>query len=280
MRYCAPQEALAVGTISKALELLNLFSRSAPSIGLTEFVRQSGRDKATVHRHLVELEQNGFLEQDPDSRAYRLGPAILRLSGVREATNPARSVLRPIVTQLSEEVGELVHVSLLQGEVLSPVFHADPLRHGTQVHFDEAELFPLHATSSGLAVLAFSSGPIVARVLAGDLPACTDRTITDPGALRQKLDEVRETGFCTSAQTYDKEVTSQGAPIFGTARDAIGALSVAVPSGRATPEKLASIRAALGDGVVRATRSMGGTVPPEHGWKWQAPDAGRQIAQA
>ena len=103
-----------MGTITKALELLNFFSRSRPEIGLGEFVRLSGRDKATVHRHLVELEANGFLDQHPDTRAYRLGPALLRLSGVREITHPVRSVLRPIVTQMADDLGELVHVSLIQ----------------------------------------------------------------------------------------------------------------------------------------------------------------------
>ena len=73
-----------MGTITKALELLNLFSRTKPEIGLMEFARLSGRDKATVHRHLTELEENGFVEQHPQTRAYRLGPAILRLTAVRE----------------------------------------------------------------------------------------------------------------------------------------------------------------------------------------------------
>ena len=102
-----------------------------------------GGDKATVHRHLSELEQNGFLEQHPVTRAYRLGPAILRLSAVRETTNPLRSVVRPIILELSNEVGELVHFSLLQGLNLSPVHNADPRIHGTQVFFEEAELLPL-----------------------------------------------------------------------------------------------------------------------------------------
>ena len=129
-----------MGTITKALDLLNFFAKQKPEIGLTEFVRLVNRDKATVHRHLTELMENGFLEQNPVTRAYRLGPAILRLSGVREATHPLRSVLRPIVEDIARQVGELTHVSLLQGDVLSPALHFDPMTHGTQVAFDGVEL--------------------------------------------------------------------------------------------------------------------------------------------
>jgi DNA-binding IclR family transcriptional regulator len=258
-----------MGTISKALELLNLFSRSRPAIGLGQFVRLTGRDKATLHRHLVELEANGFLEQDAKSRAYRLGPAILRLTGVREATHPVRSALRPIVTRLSEEVGELVHASLLQGDQLSPALHADPCLHGTQVHFDEAELLPLHATSSGLAVLAFGRPGLLEEVLSHELAPFTATTVTRPETLRTLVDAVRSAGYSRNHSAFDAEVASQGVPIFGPEGHAVGALSVAVPSVRTSEAKLDQMLPALARGVIEATRALGGVLPAEHQAKWQ-----------
>lgn len=253
-----------MGTITKALEMLNFFSDSRPQIGLSDFVRLTGRDKATVHRHLVELEQNGFLEQHPGTRAYRLGPAILRLSAVREATYPVRSILRPVVTELAEEVGELVHASVLQGYRLSPVFHHDPMLHGTQVHFDQAEMLPLHATSSGLAVLAYAPEPFRRSILGGDLVAYTERTVTDPATLHVLLDEIHAGGVSRLSGAYDGEVTSQGVPVFGPGGSVTGALSAALPSVRATPGTLDRIAAALRAGAVRATRALGGEMPARY----------------
>lgn len=250
-----------MGTITKALELLGFISRSRPEIGLGEFVRLSGRDKATVHRHLVELEQNGFLEQNQISRAYRLGPAILRLSGVREVTNPIRRLIRPIVTALAGEIGELAHFSLLQGNAMSPVFHADPQIHGTQVHFDEAELLPLHATSSGLAVLAFSDAKFRKKILSKPLAAFTDKTPVNPDTIEQLIDEAKRTGLSRLNRAYDDEVVSQAAAIFDSSGAAIGALSVAVPSVRARPDYLTPISAELLKAARSATRSLGGEYP-------------------
>lgn len=265
-----------MGTITKALELLGLFSRARPEIGLGEFVRLTGRDKATVHRHLVELERNGFLEQHPGTRAYRLGPAILRLSGVREATHPVRSALRPVVERMAAALGELVHVSLLQGRQLSPAVHADPLVHGTAVHFDEAEMLPLHATSSGLAVLAFAGPALAEAVLAGPLATHTGRTITDAARLRALLDAVRESGVASLDRAFDDEVCSQGVPIFGASGAVAGALSVAVPVVRATAAKRAAVRDALLAGAVEASRALGGTVPEPlaRTWREAAADPG------
>ena len=64
-----------MGTITKALTLLNLFSANRTEMGLAEIVRLSGRDKATVHRHLVELQENGFLEQHPVTFSCRRASA-------------------------------------------------------------------------------------------------------------------------------------------------------------------------------------------------------------
>jgi len=250
-----------MGTITKALDMLNFFSRTKGQIGLGEFVRLSGRDKATVHRHLVELEANGFLSQDPLSRAYHMGPAILRLASVREATNPLRITLKPIITALSQEVGELAHASLLQGHVLSPVFNADPGVHGTQVHFDEAELLPLHATSSGIAVLAFSPPEFRNEVLARPATRFTSHTITDATALAKLIADVRRTGISRLARTFDEEVASQAAAIFDSSGAVIGALAVAVPATRAKPDRLDTIARVLLPAAMDITRALSGQYP-------------------
>jgi DNA-binding IclR family transcriptional regulator len=250
-----------MGTVTKALELLGYFSGKRPEIALSEFARLSSRDKATVHRHLVELEENGFLEKNPISRTYRLGPAILRLTAVREATHPIRTVFRPIVDHLARQIGELCHASLLQGKVLSPVFHADPQLHGTHVHFEEGEILPLHATSSGLAVLAFASDDLVEDVLSKPLKAYTERTCTDRNDLRILLAGVKRDGMCRLDQAFDSEVSSIGGPIFGPDGYPIGAMAVAVPTVRVSPEKMSDVRSALSDAIRQATSSIGGAVP-------------------
>jgi DNA-binding IclR family transcriptional regulator len=250
-----------MGTISKALDLLNLFSQARPEIGLGEAVRLTGRDKATVHRHLTELEENGYLEQHPVTRAYRLGPALLRLAAVREACFPVRKLLQPIVARLAEETGELAHASLLHGDTLSPLIHADPRLHGIQVHFDEAELLPLHATSSGLAVLAFAPETLRQRVLQGALARHTDRTITAPDALAKMIETARQTGLARLEGAFDEAVCSQGAPLFGQGGSVIGALSVAVPESRATPEAMSSIATHLARAARDASQSLGGQFP-------------------
>ena len=261
-----------MGTITKALDLLTFFSTQRPEIGLGEFVRLAARDKATVHRYLTELAECGFLEQNSKSRGYRLGPAILRLYGVREATSPLRSVLRDPVSEMADEIGELVHVSILQGSQLSPVLHADPRQHGTQVAFDESVMLPLHATASGLAILSFGPQLLRERVLNGPLERFTAATLTEPDVLRARIAAFRERGIAWLEQGFDDEVASQAGPIFGPDGEVIGVVAIAVPTARASDEKCARMTEVLHKWIARMSKAVGGTLPASYQHKVTADD--------
>jgi len=252
-----------MGTITKSLNLLNYFSVTRPEIGLSEFRALCKQDKATIYRHLTELQANGFVEQDPVTKSYRMGPAVLRLANVRERTFPARRAVAPIVTEMSGRLGELVHVSLLQGDVLSPLFHADVKMHGTRVYFDEAEVLPLHATSSGYTILAFGDNGLADAYLRKPLTRYTAKTLTDPEALRAVVAETRRTGFGMCDQGFEDEVYSLAAPLFDRNVRTVGTIAVALPTSRVSPQSVTDIKAALKDGSRQASRALGGDVAPE-----------------
>lgn len=257
-----------MGTITKALTLLNNFSSQRPQIGLSEFAVLVQRDKATVHRHLTELEQNGYIEQDPISKNYRLGPALLRLAAVRERTFPIRDAVVAKVTALSDDLSELVHVSLLQGNMMSPLFHADTQSHGTRVHFDEAEMLPFHATASGIAMLAYGSKKLLDRVTTSPLKIYTSKTITDDQELIRNVEKTRNRGYSYSDQGFEEEVCSFATPVFDHNQQTVGTLAVALPKSRLTPEKEHDIVAALRKGCETVSSAFGGVVPEELNMIW------------
>ena len=251
---------LEMGTITKALNLLNFLSSDNPDIGLAEFTRLAGQDKATVYRYLTELQENGFLELDSASKRYRMGPAVLRLANVRETTLPARDAVAPIVKRLSREIGELVHVSMLHGDVLTCLAHADINAHGTRVHFRETDPLPLHATASGIALLAYSEPGLLDHVLAEPLTRFTQYTFTEANQIREAINQTRSTGFSTMDRSYDEEVSSVAVPVFGKRDHPVGAVAVAVPISRMTGQLKKTIRTQLVHGGKEISRALGGAV--------------------
>lgn len=250
-----------MGTVAKALSLLDFFNRARPAIGLSDMARLSGMNKATVHRLLTELQAQGFVEQTGSGREYRLGPAFLRLAALREAAVPMRDLAARVLADLSAATHETAHVSLLQGDVLTTVAFAYSPHHGTRVTMDDAEVLTFHNTSSGLAVLAYAPADFADRILARPLQKRTDKTDTDPARIRAALDEVRRTGMAQNEGGFEADVHSHAMPLFDAQAQVVGAIAVAAPTVRMTPEHQALIQRELRRHGVILTRLMGGFLP-------------------
>lgn len=248
-----------MSTVSKAIELLNWFSAERAQIGLAEFQRLTGRDKATTYRYLCALEESGFIEQDTATRAYRIGPAVLRLAHIREVTVPRRAGVRRVLPQLAEATGELAHVSILQGNSLVSLTDHASTRYSARVVLSEPEL-PLHATGSGLAVLAYCE-PSIRDAAFKQLKRYTEFTATNRQALDQKIQTAKDTGFGIGDEAYEEGVYGVGVPLFDSTSQVAGALAVASVATRVDDEKINTIKCELIKAARQITHSWGGEIP-------------------
>ncbi len=247
-------------TVAKALSLLDHFSEAEPEIGLSELARRSGVDKATVHRMLGVMCDAGLLEKRGDARLYRLGAGVLRLARVREAAFPVSALVQQSLAGLAARLGETAHASLISGRGLATIGICESNR-GSRVSLVAGEILMLHCTASGLAVLAYSRPDRVDRVLAEPLVARTSRTITNPGVLRARLDEIRLSGFAEADQTAEDDVYGIAVPLFDSDGEATGAIAIATPAHRMTNDLRQEIITALIAEAERVTVSSGGRVP-------------------
>lgn len=252
-----------MGTVAKALSLLEFFTRDRDVIGLTEMTRLSGVNKATVYRLLSELQEQGFVEQAGTGREYRLGPVYLRFAALREAAVPMREMAQQVLTRLSGETGETSHMSVLQGDVLSVITFVYSQMHGTRVTMEDAEKISLHATSSGLAVLAYSDASAIEAALAKRLEKKTRYTLTDPEAIRDRLNTVRRNGVAESVSGFEEDVHSHACPIFDARQVCIGAIAVAAPVARMDDALRDRISHAVKAAALDLTRLLGGFAPDE-----------------
>ena len=250
-----------MGTVTKALTLLNVFTAERPEIGLSDMARLSGLNKATVHRLLSELQAQDMVEQTGDARGYRLGPAVLRLATLREAAVPLHTASREAVQALSEATGETAHMSVVHKTRLCTLAHAYSPAHATRVTMADAAELPFHATASGLAVLAFAAEDLVATALTPPLAVFASRTQTNPDRIRQTLVQVRQTGIATALAGFQDDVHSHAAPVFGANRQPIGALAVAAPAGRVSDIRAGEIARQTATAAQTLTRQIGGRCP-------------------
>lgn len=217
-----------MGTVGKAISLLDLFSIDEPELGLSEIARRAGFDKATARRLLVSLTQHGFVEQDLETRHYRLGAGLTRLARIREARFPFLQTSLPFIRELAAETAETVHLSEASNGQLLTIHVEHPAR-ANRVNVNVGEYLPLHSTASGVAYLAHVSEPRLKAAIAGPLEPYTTRTITDPAMVLAEIETARRRGYSMSDQGYEEGVFSVAAAILGASGYAIGTLAIAAP---------------------------------------------------
>lgn len=231
-----------MGTVRKALGLLDILANPDSRHGLTEMARLSGYDKATTRRLLLELKADGFVEQDAETKAYLLGPAVLMLGRAREERFPFFKIAQPTVRALAESCGETTHVSEYAAGAMASICTQESDK-SNRVIVLVGERLPLHATASGLAYLAASQDGFVEQALGKPLARFSENTLIDRDMLWPILHEARRQGYVECNQLRSEGVFSVGAAIVNPRGAPIGSIAVAMPSMRAASDKIAEIGA-------------------------------------
>jgi DNA-binding IclR family transcriptional regulator len=258
-----------MGTTSKALTLLDYFTRSRAEIGLSDLARLSGTNKATCFRLMAELQEHGLIELTA-TKTYRIGPAVLRLAALREATVPTRDAAMPVLQALARATGETAHMSHLVADRLVTLAFAYAPNHAIKVMMEDADVLPFHATSSGLAVLAHLSADQQAAILAQPRAGLTSHSLLETGSIKAELARIGSRGWAETAETFEMGVASVAVPLFDGNAACIGAVAVAAPTTRLH----GVVRAAIIQSTIKAATDImgvqGGVAPVAVRRLWQA----------
>lgn len=224
-----------ITTVERAADVLACFADSTNrTLGVTEIARQLDLSKAVVHRILASLRKKGFVEFEPETRRYSLGPAALTLglSYLRQVDVPELG--RPLLRGLSNATGETATISLRTGNARVYVDQVTPPSE-VKMTVVLGRPYPLHAGSSSKAILAFLPDEVIDEYLSAELEALTDRTLVDPQRLRRELDEIRSKGYARSCGERQPGAASIAAPFFDHRGTPVGSMSVCGPADRFGP---------------------------------------------
>ncbi|MEQ8444420.1 MAG: IclR family transcriptional regulator [Pelagibacterium sp.] len=217
-----------MSTVGKAADILEVFSIERPEIGLSDVSRMAGFDKATCHRLLLALTRGGLVERNPETRLYRLGPAVVRLARIREAHFPFMESAREPIETLSKSTGETAHLTEYDSGALTSLLVCESSR-ANRISVAVGDRLPLNATASGLAFLAFGPSAVRERLLGSALKRYTEHTIHSPEDLNQEIANTLARGYSIGNQGREDGVFSVGAPVLNAEGIAIGAVSLAAP---------------------------------------------------
>jgi DNA-binding IclR family transcriptional regulator len=255
-----PKEAPKVGTkglgtVDRALDVLELAARRGGPIALGEVASELGMSRSTAHRLLVTLRRRGFVRLLPDGHRYTIGIKSFEIGATFLNVTSLRSVSFAEMEVLSEISQETVHLVTLEGmeivyieKITSPRPYSLDTRVGSRS--------PAYCTAAGKAILAFLEPAALDKLLAAPLKRYTPQTITDRDLLREELARVRGDYCAEDREEIEPNLYCVAAPILDHRREVVGAIGLAGPGARIRP-RLPAYRDHVRAAARRISRSVG-----------------------
>ncbi|MRH88969.1 helix-turn-helix domain-containing protein [Nocardia sp. SYP-A9097] len=234
--------------LSRVVRIYEAFGPDHRAVTLSELALRSDLPLATASRLVNELIEHGWLRRDAQRRIC-VGVRMWELASRAAPTLGLQEAAIPFMSDLHAAVGNHVQLGVLQErDVLYIERLSAPRAIRNRVRV--AGRLPLHATSSGLVLLAHAPAEMQEAELSRPLTALTRHTITDPAILRSTLSEIRHTGVAYCPGFVDEDATGIAVPIRTTGGRVVAALSVLVPNEMTARTAIPALRAA-GRGISR-----------------------------
>ena len=244
-------------SVLRAMSLLKAFDDERREWGLADLAEEVGLNKTTTFRLLTALESEGMVARRPFAETYILGPEIVVLGGRALRNNDLRSLVKPELEQMAAISGETATLEIISGDDSVLIIDEVIGNHLVGSSQSLGTRWPMVATSTGMAMLAYLPEARVELVLQRPLPALTAKTITDPAVLRQELARTRQRGYSFVSEWLEEGLNVVGAPLFNHDGQVIAAISLGAPAIRFTPERVPEMGELVLETAVRISTKLG-----------------------
>jgi IclR family transcriptional regulator, KDG regulon repressor len=206
------------GTVGLSRGLAVLVALSEPEaaregLGVIALTEAVGGDKSQLSRVLATLADEGFVERDAETLAYRLGWRVFAMA-TSVAEDRLLTLAPPVLRRLVAELGESAHLSVRQGAQVLTLLSESPAS-------------TLHAPGrvGGLAPIATTSA---GRVLVSDL---ADDELERLGLAdaADAIAQARADGYAIVREEFEPGVVAAAVPIRDAGGRVVAALNVSAP---------------------------------------------------
>ncbi|HEX5497599.1 MAG TPA: IclR family transcriptional regulator, partial [Thermomicrobiales bacterium] len=183
-----------IRSVERAMRVLARFSAQQPQWTVSDLARATGVHKSIITRLLATMAREGFVAQDPVSRAYRVGPKAFAVGSAYRPHAILGQIAEPAMRRVTEQCGHATSIGTPAGaKFVYLLVHdsASPIR----VVANVGEERDYHANATGKVLLAGMAGVEARNIIGtGPLPRHTPHTITAVPDLLAELGRVRDAG--------------------------------------------------------------------------------------
>ena len=233
------------GVLERTLGILELLTQHGEGMELAAIADRLDIPRSAVHRLLVDLVRLGYVRQARGHGDYLLTTKLVSMGLSYLSNTGIVDIAQPLLNRLAEVSGELVRLSVVDGERLTWVARAQGARQGLRYDPDMGSDARLSCSSSGWALLStLDDDEALALVARQGLGLPDQFGPAAPTSLQAVMDAViqtRERGYSLTTDTYTAGLSAMSAPVRFAGQPAFGVLNIAGPTVRFTAEKMTEL---------------------------------------
>ena len=231
----ANAEGVIIQSVARAMDILEHFNRKK-EMGISEISGCMGLSKSTVYGLVNTLVVYGFLEQDQETKKYKLGMKLFEMGCTVEKRLDLRNTARPFCEKISKSYGQTVHLAThYEGEVvyIDKFDMPDFLITYSQV----GKRAPMSCTGVGKAMLAYLPLEYSKKyIIDKGIVVKTFKSIKDEEELVKDLELIRKRGYAVDDEEIEIGLKCVAAPIFNHKGEPIAAISLSGMANRMVDE--------------------------------------------
>jgi len=191
------------------------------------------------------LEQEGYLRRNVQSGRYYFGLRLVSLSRKVLEHLDLREVARPILTELMQQTGIIVHLAVLEGNEAVLIDRVEPSGSSAGADWVGRRL-DVNCTGVGKALAAFLPDDRFEEVItAKRFARHNDNTIVTIDGLKRELAKVRRQGYALDDEEDEIGVRCVGVPVFDAHERAVAAISLAGTTDQIPLDRVRTLARAL-----------------------------------
>ncbi len=226
-----------IQSVARALSIVDILAKARGELALNEIAVRLSLPKSTVHGLISTLKDFGYIEQSAFTGKYKLGVRFFEVGHIVAQGWEVRTVAAPYVNQLLEELGETVHLVVLDKQEVLYIDKRESSR-SLRIASQVGMRLPAHCTGVGKVLMAHLSAEERRELIdKKGLPRFTRNTLTDVEALDDELTRVRIQGFAIDNEEIMDSLRCVAAPIRDQSGNVISAISLSGPVSRMKGER-------------------------------------------
>lgn len=250
------KNGVQVQSVARALEIINCL-KVTPEMGISEIASAMDLNKSTVFGLVNTLASFGYLEQNEDSRKYRLGITLFELGDMVLSRIDIRNEAKDICYPLAEKYKATIHIAThSDGQVV----YIDKIYTGSSliVTSKVGKRAPMYCSGVGKAMMAFLPKEYIEKyIFSSPLEKLTPNTITEKDTLLSELEEVKKTRIAIDREEIEPGLTCIASPVLHKDGQPEIAISLSFPYGLISDVDEEQVKKDLAECTMKLSERLG-----------------------